>query len=75
MSHFRKLLVEDIRRETADCVSIAFTVPTEWKEEFKYYQGQNITIRTRIGDEEVRRSYSICSSPLDNELQIGRAHV
>jgi ring-1,2-phenylacetyl-CoA epoxidase subunit PaaE len=75
MSHFRKLLVEDIRRETADCVSIAFTIPAEWKEEFRYYQGQNITIRTRIGNEEVRRSYSICSSPLDNELRIAVKRV
>ena len=75
MSHFRKLLVEDIRRETADCVSIAFTIPMEWKEEFKYYQGQNITVRTRIGDDEVRRSYSICSSPFDNELRIAVKRV
>ena len=75
MSHFRKLTVEDIRRETADCVSIAFTIPAEWKEEFRYHQGQNITIRTRIGNEEVRRSYSICSSPLDNELRIAVKRV
>ena len=69
-SHFQKLKIEDVRRETADCVSIAFHIPAELKEAFHYFQGQNITVRTYIGGAEVRRSYSICSSPLDAELRI-----
>ena len=40
------------------------------KEEFRFLQGQNLTLRLTIGGIEVRRSYSICSSPLDNELRI-----
>jgi ring-1,2-phenylacetyl-CoA epoxidase subunit PaaE len=69
-SHFRTLEIEDVRRETADCVSIAFRIPPELKDEFRFVQGQNVTIRLLIEGEEVRRSYSICSSPLDNELRI-----
>lgn len=69
-SHFQRLKIEDIRRETADCVSIAFHIPSGLKEAFRYFQGQNITVRTYIGGVEVRRSYSICSSPLDDELRI-----
>ena len=69
-SHFRALQVEDIRRETADCVSVAFSVPPAYREEFRFIQGQNITIKTQIGGEEIRRSYSICSSPGENELRI-----
>jgi ring-1,2-phenylacetyl-CoA epoxidase subunit PaaE len=69
-SHFHTLQVEDIRHETADCVSISFLVPPGLKETFRFRQGQNITIRTRVNGEEVRRSYSICSSPLDDELRI-----
>ena len=68
--HFQKLVVADIRKETADCVSIAFTVPENLKEIFQYKQGQYITLRTTIHGEDVRRSYSICSSPLDNELRV-----
>ena len=75
MSHFQKLVVEDIRRETADCVSIAFSVPPGLKEAFRYRQGQNITVRIHIGGEEVRRSYSICSSPLEEELRIAVKRV
>ncbi|MBS1601375.1 MAG: phenylacetate-CoA oxygenase/reductase subunit PaaK [Bacteroidetes bacterium] len=69
-SHFRTLTIEDVRRETADCVSIAFTVPEDLKEEFSFHQGQNVTVRVNINGQEVRRSYSICSSPLDGELRI-----
>lgn len=69
-SHFRKLRVQDVRRETNDCVSVAFAVPDHLREEFRFIQGQNITIRTRLGEEEIRRSYSICSSPFEEELRI-----
>jgi len=66
--HFHKLTVKDIRRETPDCVSIAFDIPAELQKEFKFIQGQNITIKTNLDD--TRRSYSICSSPLENELRV-----
>ena len=68
--HFRPLSILDIRNETDDCVSVSFQIPDIWKEEFKFKAGQNITLRTSIGGEEIRRSYSICSSPLDNELRV-----
>jgi len=69
-THFVSLTIEDVRRETADCVSIAFAIPPEWQPVFRFNQGQNITVRTTIGGTEIRRSYSICSSPLDKELRI-----
>lgn len=69
-SHFFKLQVEDIRRETADTVSISFIIPPSLQKAFSFLQGQNITIKTRVGAEEIRRSYSICSSPQENELRI-----
>ena len=69
-SHFRALTIEDVRRETADCISVAFAIPDGFREEFRWRQGQNITLRTRINGEEIRRSYSICSSPLDNQLRV-----
>lgn len=68
--HFEQLTVREVRRETHDCVSIAFEVPEQLKEAFRFLQGQYITLKTKIGGEEVRRSYSICSSPLDHELRV-----
>jgi ring-1,2-phenylacetyl-CoA epoxidase subunit PaaE len=68
--HFERLQVAEVRKETPDCVSIAFTIPQELQEKFQYKQGQYITLRTILNGEDLRRSYSICSSPLDNELRV-----
>jgi ring-1,2-phenylacetyl-CoA epoxidase subunit PaaE len=73
--HFHQLTIKDIRRETPDCVSIAFAVPQELQEEFRFVQGQTLTLRTFIDNEECRRSYSICSSPLDGELRVAVKRV
>ena len=68
--HFHKLKVKEIRRETADCVSIRFEIPPELKDSFLFQHGQNLTIKKKINGEEARRSYSICSSPFENELRV-----
>ncbi|MDQ6902116.1 MAG: phenylacetate-CoA oxygenase/reductase subunit PaaK [Bacteroidota bacterium] len=68
--HFHKLTVKDVRKETADCVSVSFDISGELKNDFIFTQGQNITIKSTIDGEEIRRSYSICTSPSDNELRV-----
>jgi ring-1,2-phenylacetyl-CoA epoxidase subunit PaaE len=75
MTRFYPLTVKDIRRETVDCVSVAFTVPESLADTFAFKQGQYITLRTQLEGEEVRRSYSICVSPLDNELRVAIKEV
>jgi ring-1,2-phenylacetyl-CoA epoxidase subunit PaaE len=70
MVRWHKLAIKDIRKETPECVSISFDVPAEMKTLYQFRQGQNLTLRAVLNGEEVRRSYSICSSPLDNELRI-----
>ena len=70
MIHFHSLQVKKVERETDDCVSITFDVPAELKEIFQFKQGQTLTIKKIISGEEVRRNYSICSSPFDNKLQV-----
>jgi ring-1,2-phenylacetyl-CoA epoxidase subunit PaaE len=72
---FRQVKIKDIRRETEDCISISFDIPEQWKEEFRFRQGQNITIKSNLGDGEIRRTYSICSSPLDEELRVAVKQV
>lgn len=68
--HFHTLQVKEVKTETADCVSIAFEIPDNLKQDFLFEQGQNITIKKEINGEEIRRSYSICSAPFENELRI-----
>ena len=62
--------VKEVRRETDDCVSILFDIPKDLQQTFSYLPGQHITLRTTIDHEQVRRSYSLCSSPLHNEWRI-----
>jgi len=70
MIHFHTLEVKKVQKETDDCVSITFNVPEELKDVFQFKQGQNLTIRKTINSEEIRRSYSICTSPFDTELKV-----
>jgi ring-1,2-phenylacetyl-CoA epoxidase subunit PaaE len=73
--HFEELVIRDVRKETQDCVSIAFDIPERLREAFRFTHGQNITVRTTLGGAEVRRSYSICSSPQEDELRIAVKQV
>lgn len=68
--HFHPLRISELRAETPDCISILFDIPGELRDAFKYTQGQSLTMRTQIGGEEIRRTYSLCSSPLDNEWRV-----
>ena len=68
--HFHPLRIRDVRKETPDCVSVAFEIPEELLNDFIFKQGQSLTMRTTINGEEVRRTYSICSSPLEKEWRV-----
>lgn len=70
MAKFHKLKVKDIQKETKDCSLITFDVPETLAEDFKYRQGQHLTLRAIIDGEDIRRSYSLCSSPVDNQWQV-----
>jgi ring-1,2-phenylacetyl-CoA epoxidase subunit PaaE len=70
MIHFHSLQVKQVQKETDDCVSITFAVPGELTDVFQFKQGQNLTIKKTLNGQELRRSYSICSSPFDNCLKV-----
>lgn len=70
MATFHTLKIKEIYKETADCSVITFDIPTEILDEFQYRQGQHLTLKADINDEDVRRSYSLCSSMVDNEWQV-----
>lgn len=70
---FHSTKVLEVRRETADCVSVALEVPNT--ETFSFVPGQYLTLRSTINGQEVRRSYSLCSSPLSGELRVAIKQV
>ncbi|PKV48801.1 ring-1,2-phenylacetyl-CoA epoxidase subunit PaaE [Aquimarina sp. MAR_2010_214] len=70
MSDFHKLSIQHITRETPLAVSITFAVPTALQDAYSFIPGQYITIKTTIEGKEVRRAYSICSSPKSDILKV-----
>ncbi len=76
MAKFHTLKVNDIRRETADAVSVAFEVPVQLLPEYQFKQGQYITLKLNMNNEEIRRSYSLCTSPYsEKELRVAVKEV
>ncbi|MFD2915556.1 FAD-binding oxidoreductase [Psychroserpens luteus] len=70
MAEFHNLKVADIYKETEDTSVVTFEVPSELQDAFKFRQGQHLTLKADIGGEDIRRSYSLCSSPLDNQWKV-----
>jgi len=67
---FNRLTIKNLRRETADAVSIAFDVPAELAEQYRFTPGEYLTLRSTIQGRDVRRCYSISSGLDDNELRV-----
>jgi ring-1,2-phenylacetyl-CoA epoxidase subunit PaaE len=78
-THFHALRVKSITPDTDEAVIVSFDVPSALQNDFKFTQGQHLTLRThlngKVNSPEVRRSYSICSGVDDGELRIGVRHV
>lgn len=70
MGRFHSLQIKDIKKETKNAVSISLDIPNDLSSEFTFIAGQYLTFRLTLNGEEVRRSYSICSTPNTNELRV-----
>ncbi|TPN87898.1 ferredoxin--NADP reductase [Aquimarina algicola] len=70
MSDFHKLSIQKLTKETPNAVSITFDVPKDLTEAYTFIPGQYITIKTTVAEKEIRRAYSICSSPKSQKLQV-----
>jgi ring-1,2-phenylacetyl-CoA epoxidase subunit PaaE len=74
---FHPLVVAALDRLTEDALAITFEVPEPLRDTYAFQAGQHLTVRARGADggEDVRRSYSICSTPAElarwGRLRIG----
>src|SRR5262245_34548281 len=75
MHDFVKLRIADVRRETPEAVSIAFSVPDALRDAFRFLPGQHLVLRSILDGQELRRTYSICSGLNDAELRIAVKRV
>ena len=62
---YHDLKVKNIIHETRDAISIAFHQPANQK--IQYKSGQFLTLIIPMGGKEIRRAYSLCSSPFVDE--------
>jgi ring-1,2-phenylacetyl-CoA epoxidase subunit PaaE len=73
---FHQLRVAAVDRITEDAVAVTFDVPPPLRAAYAFVAGQHVTVRRAEPDVgEVRRSYSICSTPAElaahGRLRIG----
>lgn len=74
-TRFHSLQVEQVEPATRDAFTVTFALPPELASAFVYLQGQYLTLRTQLGGEDVRRSYSICSAVQDQRLRVAIKRV
>ena len=66
---YYELKVKEIVQETRDAISIVFEQPPSAK--INYKPGQFLTLIANVNGKEVRRAYSLCSSPfVDSDLAV-----
>jgi len=68
--HFHALRVAEIVPETSEANSIRFELPPELRDRFAFKAGQHLTLRATIDGEEVRRNYSLCTAPDENDWMV-----
>jgi len=71
MSNFHSLSVSEVKQLTPNSVAISFSIPKELIQTFAFIPGQYITIKKEIKGKELRRAYSISSSPKKDSITIG----
>lgn len=60
---FSPLTVAAVDSLTDDAVSVTFAVAPDLRDAYLFKAGQHLTVRRHIDGGEIRRSYSICSTP------------
>jgi ring-1,2-phenylacetyl-CoA epoxidase subunit PaaE len=68
--HFHPLTIRRVTPEAAGAVAVSFAIPAELQDVYRFTPGQFLTLKAQIRGEQVRRSYSICSST----QHLGAAH-
>jgi ring-1,2-phenylacetyl-CoA epoxidase subunit PaaE len=68
--HFHALRVAEIVPETSEANSIRFEIPPELRDRFAFKAGQHLTLRATLNGEEVRRNYSLCTAPDENDWMV-----
>ena len=64
------LRVSAVERLTDDAIAVEFEVPPELADEYRFMHGQHVSLRSLEAGDDIRRSYSICSSPASGRMRV-----
>ena len=72
---FHRLTISHLERFGDFAVALGFALPDELAAAYRFLPGQYLTLRADIDGAEVRRPYSICTTPHSGMLGVGIKHV
>ncbi len=72
--HFHPLRVRAVVPDTAEALVVSFEPADGHAERWRFEPGQHLTLRARVGGQELRRSYSLCAAPGEG-LRVGVRRV
>lgn len=64
------LRVSAVERLTDDAIAVEFEVPPELADDYRFMHGQHVSLRSLEAGDDIRRSYSICSSPASGRMRV-----
>ena len=70
MATFHKVHIQEVTQETANAVSVLFKIPQNLQADFQFTSGQYVTLQKEINGAEIRRAYSICSTPASGDIRV-----
>ena len=71
MPEFHTLTIAAKNQETPDAVRLRLAVPEALRDAYRFLPGQHVAVQAKVGDRTIRRTYSLCSSPDEDSLEIG----
>lgn len=74
-AEFHTATVRAIEPLTANAVAVSLDIPSDLREAFSHTPGQHLIVRADIDGQDVRRSYSICTSPDERYPTVGIKHL
>jgi ring-1,2-phenylacetyl-CoA epoxidase subunit PaaE len=69
-TEFHPLRIRAVTPETDSAICLEFEVPDALRERFRFRQGQYLTLKSQVEDQELRRCYSICSGVDEGSLRV-----
>jgi ring-1,2-phenylacetyl-CoA epoxidase subunit PaaE len=68
--NFEALTIKEIIQESPEAISVIFNLTEEQKLRFNFSAGQYLTLIDNVKGEELRRSYSIFTSPTSSDIGV-----